>query len=54
VKAPSRIRHIEDPRRSITDITFSLGFSQPSAFTRAFKRWTGVNPSDYRRMARPD
>jgi AraC-like DNA-binding protein len=42
------LRYIEDPRRSVTDITFSLGFSQPSAFTRAFKRWTGLNPSDYR------
>ena len=42
------LRYIEDPRRSVTDITFSLGFSQPSAFTRAFKRWTGVSPSDHR------
>jgi AraC-like DNA-binding protein len=42
------LRHLEDPRRSVTDITFSLGFSQPSAFTRAFKRWTGRSPSDYR------
>ena len=42
------LRYIEDPRRSVTDITFSLGFSQPSAFTRAFKRWTGSSPSDYR------
>ena len=42
------LRYVEDPRRSLTDITFSLGFSQPSAFTRAFRRWTGVSPSDYR------
>ena len=42
------LRYIEDPRRSITDITFSLGFSQPSAFTRAFRRWTGLAPSEYR------
>jgi AraC-like DNA-binding protein len=47
------LRYIEDPRRSVTDITFSLGFSQPSAFTRAFRRWTGHSPSDYRGMARP-
>ena len=42
------LRYLEDPRRSITDITFSLGFSQPSAFTRAFRRWTGLAPSEYR------
>jgi AraC-like DNA-binding protein len=47
------LRYIEDPRRSVTDITFSLGFSQPSAFTRAFKRWTGLNPSDYRTRSTP-
>ena len=48
------LRYIEDPRRSVTDITFSLGFSQPSAFTRAFRRWTGRSPSDYRSLARRD
>jgi AraC-like DNA-binding protein len=42
------LRYIEDPRHSITDITFMLGFSQQSAFTRAFKRWTGMPPTDYR------
>jgi AraC-like DNA-binding protein len=42
------LRYIDDVKRSISDITFSLGFSQPSAFTRAFKRWTGATPTDYR------
>ncbi|HUU71381.1 MAG TPA: AraC family transcriptional regulator [Burkholderiales bacterium] len=41
-------RHLDDPRHSITDVTFLLGFSQQSAFTRAFKRWTGMSPSEYR------
>lgn len=40
--------YIDDVKRSVSDITFSLGFSQPSAFTRAFKRWTGATPTDYR------
>jgi len=42
------LRYIEDASRSITDIAFTLGFSQQSAFTRAFKRWTGLNPTEYR------
>lgn len=42
------LRYIDDSARSLSDITFSLGFSQPSAFTRAFKRWTGSSPTDYR------
>jgi AraC-like DNA-binding protein len=42
------LRYIDDPHRSISDITFSLGYSQQSAFTRAFKRWTGMTPSEYR------
>jgi AraC-like DNA-binding protein len=42
------LRFVEDPHRSITDITFTLGFSQQSAFARAFKRWTGRSPTEYR------
>jgi AraC-like DNA-binding protein len=32
----------------VTDITFLLGFSEQSAFTRAFKRWHGQAPTAYR------
>jgi AraC-like DNA-binding protein len=39
---------MEDPQRSLADITFELGFSQQSAFTRAFRRWTGRAPSEWR------
>ncbi len=42
------LRYLEHPRYSITDITFMLGFSQQSAFTRAFRRWTGQAPSEFR------
>ena len=42
------LRYIEDPARSSTEIAFELGFSAPSAFTRAFKRWTGRSPTEYR------
>jgi AraC-like DNA-binding protein len=42
------LRYIDDPRLSITDITFLLAFSYPSAFTRAYKRWTGKTPTESR------
>jgi AraC-like DNA-binding protein len=42
------MRMIEDPRRPIGEITFELGFSQQSAFARAFRRWAGTSPTQYR------
>jgi AraC-like DNA-binding protein len=42
------LRHLKNPTFSIHDIAFLLGFSAPSAFNRAFKRWTGKSPRDYR------
>jgi AraC-like DNA-binding protein len=40
-------RYLDDGL-SIAEISFLLGFSQPSAFFRAFKRWTGVTPLESR------
>jgi len=37
-----------DARMSIAEISFLLGFSEPSAFFRAFKRWTGRTPAEAR------
>ena len=42
------LRYLADPKLSVTDVTFLLGFSSQSAFTRAFRRWIGRSPSDYR------
>lgn len=33
---------------SVTEIACDLGFSEASAFHRAFKKWTGANPGEYR------
>ncbi|HSN90340.1 MAG TPA: AraC family transcriptional regulator [Anaeromyxobacteraceae bacterium] len=36
---------------SVAEVSFLLGFSEQSAFTRAFRRWTGRSPSEHRRAA---
>lgn len=33
---------------TVEDITFMLGFSDPSAFRKAFKKWTGLTPKEFR------
>lgn len=33
---------------SLPEISAQLGFSEPSAFSRAFKKWTGQKPTDFR------
>lgn len=45
-------RHLADPRTSIGEVAFLVGFSELSAFHRAFKRWTGQTPAEFRRQAR--
>ena len=42
-------RLLSRTQESIDQIVYLTGFSEPSAFTRAFKRWTGETPTDYRR-----
>jgi AraC-like DNA-binding protein len=40
--------YMAESHRSINEITYLLGFSEPSNFSRAFRRWTGKSPSAYR------
>ncbi|HEX5058697.1 MAG TPA: AraC family transcriptional regulator [Kofleriaceae bacterium] len=41
--------YIADASLSLVDVAYFCGFSEQSAFNRAFKRWTGLTPGEYRR-----
>lgn len=40
-------------KASIDEVAFLTGFSETSAFARAFKRWTGSTPASFRRARAP-
>jgi AraC-like DNA-binding protein len=39
---------LRQPTLPLGEISFLLGYSEPSTFSRAFKRWTGVTPGEWR------
>jgi AraC-like DNA-binding protein len=40
---------LQDRHLSIGDIAFFLNYSEPAAFHRSFRRWTGKTPGAFRR-----
>jgi AraC-like DNA-binding protein len=44
-------KYLKEQDTTMTEIAFLLGFSESSAFSRAFRRWLGVSPSAYRKAA---
>lgn len=52
-----RIQHarmlISDSQMSLREISLSVGFNDPYYFSKVFKKYTGLSPSDYRRKNSP-
>lgn len=48
VRKDKALRYVASDHYALGEIAFLLGFSELSAFSRAFKRWTGVAPAQYR------
>jgi AraC-like DNA-binding protein len=48
-------RYLARPNLNVGEISYLVGFNDSSAFFKAFRRWTGMTPSDYRQsVPRPD
>lgn len=43
------LHYLNEPGMPLTEIAYNLGYSELSAFSRAFRSWTGMSPQRYRR-----
>ncbi len=44
--------YLRDPRLTLPEVALLLGYSEQSAFNRAFRRWTGISPLNWRKAGR--
>jgi AraC-like DNA-binding protein len=49
VRRPLAERLFLDRSLTIAGVGYKVGFASPASFTRAFRRWTGMTPEEYRR-----
>lgn len=48
VRRQQALNYMQDKTKPLVEIAEQLGFSELSAFSRAFKRWMGIPPAEYR------
>ncbi|MEX2473863.1 helix-turn-helix transcriptional regulator [Marinobacter sp.] len=48
VRRKQALTYLQDRTKPLVEIAEQLGFSELSAFSRAFKRWMGTSPAEYR------
>ena len=53
LRAEQASRDLVKTDHRIADIAQAVGFTDPTVFSRAFKKWTGQSPREYRRTHRP-
>lgn len=51
VRRELAIRYLQNGKIPLGEVAFLLGYSEQSAFHRAFRRWTGATPLAFRRRA---
>jgi AraC-like DNA-binding protein len=49
VRRTLALHYLRDARWALVDVAFMLGFSEQSAFSRAFRRWHGQSPQAWRK-----
>ncbi|UZE97415.1 AraC family transcriptional regulator [Alkalimarinus alittae] len=52
IRRDQSIYHLSRKDFSINEIAYLVGFTEPSTFHRAFKKWTGLTPGAYRQGER--
>jgi AraC-like DNA-binding protein len=52
VRRDAAIALLQRPDLTLVDVAAGVGFSEASTFHRAFKKWTGVAPGEYRQRGR--
>ena len=54
VRMENAVRRLRESADTIADVALSCGYSDQSAFTRQFRKTSGISPLEYRRTFAPD